>query len=165
MRALIQRVAEASVTVAGERVGAIGRGLLVLLGVGQGDTDADAAWLADRVAGLRIFEDEAGKMNRSLLDTHRAALVVSQFTLHADTRKGRRPSFTGAAAPDEARRLYAVFGAELERLGIQVERGVFAADMQVALVNDGPVTLMLDSAERTGVSSLTPPAPAFPPRG
>ena len=135
-------------TVDGARVGAIGQGLLVLLGVGLGDTDADAAWLADRVVGLRIFEDEAGKMNRSLLDTHRAALVVSQFTLYADTRKGRRPSFIGAAAPDEANRLYGVFGAELERLGIHVERGVFAAEMQVALVNDGPVTLMLDSAER-----------------
>jgi D-tyrosyl-tRNA(Tyr) deacylase len=148
MRALVQRVSEASVTVEGARVGAIGPGLLVLLGVGQGDVDADAAWLADRVAGLRIFADEAGKMNRSLLDTHRAALVVSQFTLYADTRKGRRPSFIGAAAPDEANRLYRGFCGELERLGVQVAEGVFAADMQVALVNDGPVTLPLDSGER-----------------
>jgi len=148
MRALLQRVTEARVTVDGEVVGAVGPGLLVLLGVGQGDTDADAAWLADRVAGLRIFEDDAGKMNRSLLDTHRAALVVSQFTLHADTRKGRRPSFIGAAPPEEARRLYERFSAELERLGVHVQLGVFAAQMQVALVNDGPVTLLLDSAER-----------------
>jgi D-aminoacyl-tRNA deacylase len=148
MRALVQRVAEASVTVGDARVGAIGPGLLVLLGVGQADVGADAAWLADRVAGLRIFEDAAGKMNVSLLDSHRAALVVSQFTLYADTRKGRRPSFTGAAPPAEAERLYCCFCTELERLGLHVTRGVFAAHMAVSLVNDGPVTLLLDSAER-----------------
>jgi D-aminoacyl-tRNA deacylase len=148
MRALLQRVTEASVSVDGTRVGAIGPGLLVLLGVGQGDIEADAAWLADRVAGLRIFEDAAGKMNVSLLDSHRAVLVVSQFTLYADTRKGRRPSFLGAAPPAEGERLYGTFCAELERLGLHVARGVFAADMAVALVNDGPVTLLLDSAER-----------------
>jgi D-tyrosyl-tRNA(Tyr) deacylase len=144
MRALLQRVREASVTVAGERVGAIGPGLLVFLGVGQGDGEAEAVALADRIAGLRIFEDEAGKMNRSLLDTHRAALVVSQFTLYADTRKGRRPSFIEAAPPDEARRLIARACEALRTLGVEVQEGVFAAEMQVALVNDGPVTIWLD---------------------
>lgn len=145
MRALLQRVTEARVSVDGAPVGTIGSGLLVLLGVGQADTDRDAAWLADRVAGLRLFSDEAGKMNLSLLETHRAALVVSQFTLYADTRKGRRPSFTLAAPPEAAQRLYALFCTELERLGVQVERGVFAASMQVALVNDGPVTVLLET--------------------
>jgi D-aminoacyl-tRNA deacylase len=144
MRALLQRVREASVTVGGERVGAIGAGLLVFLGVGQGDGEAQAVALADRIAGLRIFEDEAGKMNRSLLDTHRAALVVSQFTLYADTRKGRRPSFIEAAPPDQARRLIARACDALRTLGVQVQEGVFAAEMQVALVNDGPVTIWLD---------------------
>jgi len=148
MRALLQRVTEARVRVDGAAVGAIGPGLLVLLGVGTGDTEGDAAWLADRVAGLRVFSDVAGKMNLSLLDTHRAALVVSQFTLYADTKKGRRPSFTQAAAPEVANRLYAHFCGALEQLGVQVARGVFAADMQVALVNDGPVTLLLDTEGR-----------------
>jgi D-tyrosyl-tRNA(Tyr) deacylase len=144
MRALLQRVTEASVTVEGRRVGAIGRGLLVLLGVGRGDGEAQAEAMADRIAGLRIFEDAAGKMNLSLLDTHRAALVVSQFTLYGDTRKGRRPSFTDAAPPEEARKLYAVTCQSLRARGIDVQEGIFAADMQVALVNDGPVTLWLD---------------------
>jgi D-aminoacyl-tRNA deacylase len=144
MRALLQRVREASVTVEGRTVGAIGPGLLVLLGVGKGDGEADAVAMADRIAGLRIFEDSAGKMNLSLLDTHRAALVVSQFTLYADTRKGRRPSFIDAAPPDEARRLYARACEALRSLGVRVEEGVFAAEMQVALVNDGPVTIWLD---------------------
>ncbi len=153
MKALLQRVTEATVRVEGTLVGAIGPGLLVLLGVGHGDTDADAAWLADRVAGVRLFSDEAGKMNLSLLQTHRAALVVSQFTLYADTRKGRRPSFTDAAAPEEANRLYALFCMELARLGVQVERGVFAASMQVSLVNDGPVTMLLETATRPGVDT------------
>ncbi len=148
MRALLQRVTEATVRVDGAAVGAIGQGLLVLLGVGQGDTEADSVWLADKVAGVRLFGDGAGKMNHSLLDTHREALVVSQFTLYADTRQGRRPSFTLAAAPELARRLYAHFCAELERTGVPVQQGVFAAHMQVALVNDGPVTLLLDSASR-----------------
>ena len=125
-------------------MGAIGPGLLVLLGVGKGDTDVDAIAMADRIAGLRIFEDPAGKMNLSLLDTHRAALVVSQFTLYADTRKGRRPSFIEAAPPDDARRLYARTCEALRSLGVHVEEGVFAAEMQVALVNDGPVTIWLD---------------------
>ena len=144
MKALLQRVREASVTVEGRTVGAIGPGLLVLLGVGRGDTEAEAIALADRIAGLRIFEDDAGKMNLSLLDTHRAALVVSQFTLYADTRKGRRPSFVEAAPPDEARRLYARACEALRTLGVRVEEGVFAAQMQVALVNDGPVTIALE---------------------
>jgi D-tyrosyl-tRNA(Tyr) deacylase len=144
MRALLQRVREASVTVAGERVGAIGPGLLVFLGVGQGDGEGQAVAMADRIAGLRIFEDEAGKMNRSLLDTHRAALVVSQFTLYADTRKGRRPSFIEAAPPDEARRLIARACEALRALGVEVQEGVFAAEMQVALINDGPVTIWLE---------------------
>ena len=144
VRALLQRVREASVTVDGRKVGTIGPGLLVLLGVGKGDGEAEAAAIADRIAGLRIFEDSAGKMNLSLLDTHRAALVVSQFTLYADTRKGRRPSFIDAAPPEEARRLYARACEALRALGVRVEEGVFAAEMQVALINDGPVTIWLD---------------------
>jgi D-tyrosyl-tRNA(Tyr) deacylase len=144
MRALLQRVREASVTVAGERVGAIGPGLLVFLGVGQGDGEEQAVAMADRIAGLRIFEDEAGKMNRSLLDTHREALVVSQFTLYGDTRKGRRPSFIEAAPPDQARQLIARACDALRALGVEVQEGVFAAKMQVALINDGPVTIWLE---------------------
>jgi D-aminoacyl-tRNA deacylase len=145
MRALLQRVTEASVRVGEAQVGAMGRGLLVFLGVGQKDTDADAVKLAERVAGLRVFPDAGGKMNKSLLETHKAALVVSQFTLYADTQKGRRPSFTEAAPPLEANRLYLRFCAELAETGVAVERGVFAAEMQVALVNDGPVTLLLET--------------------
>ena len=140
----MQRVRQSSVTVEGKTVGAIGPGLLVLLGVGKGDGDGEAMAMADRIAGLRIFEDPAGKMNLSLLDTHRAALVVSQFTLYADTRKGRRPSFIDAAPPDDARRLYRRTCEALRALGVQVEEGVFAAEMQVALVNDGPVTILLE---------------------
>jgi D-tyrosyl-tRNA(Tyr) deacylase len=146
VRALLQRVREASVTVDGRTVGSIGPGLLVLLGVGRGDGEAEAVAIADRVAGLRIFEDPGGKMNLSLLDTHRAALVVSQFTLYADTRKGRRPSFIDAAPPDEARHLYARACEALRALGVHVEEGVFAAEMQVALTNDGPVTILLEQA-------------------
>jgi len=130
-------------------VGAIGEGLLVFLGVGKGDGEAEALAMADRIAGLRIFEDPAGKMNLSLLDTHRAALVVSQFTLYADTRKGRRPSFVDAAPPEEARRLYARTCEALRALGVRVDEGLFAARMQVALVNDGPVTILLDQAPGT----------------
>ena len=145
MRALLRRVTEATVRVDGAPVGQIASGLLVLLGVGQKDTDRDAAFLADKVAHLRIFSDEAGKMNLSLLQTRRAALVVSQFTLYADTRGGRRPSFIGAAPPKEAERLYEAFCEKLLEAGVRVERGVFAAHMQVALVNDGPVTVLLES--------------------
>lgn len=147
MRALLQRVARASVTVDGAVTGAIGPGLLVLVGVGQGDTADDVAWLADKVAGLRIFEDDAGKMNRSLLDTSKALLAVSQFTLYADTAKGRRPSFINAAAPDTAKALYQLYCDRSRALGLTVQEGIFAADMKVELVNDGPVTIWLDSAE------------------
>ena len=144
VRALLQRVRSASVTVVGREVGAIGPGLLVLVGVGRGDGDAEAVALADRIAGLRIFDDPGGKMNLSLQETHRAALVVSQFTLYADTRKGRRPSFIDAAPPDDARRLYARLCESLRVLGISIQEGVFGAEMQVALVNDGPVTIWLE---------------------
>jgi D-aminoacyl-tRNA deacylase len=145
MRALVQRVREASVTVDGAVKASTGPGLLVFLGVGQGDTDVDASGLADKVARLRIFEDAQGKMNLALLDGSRALLSVSQFTLYADTRKGRRPSFVDAMAPDEARRLWGVFNQACRTLGLTVHEGVFAADMQVALINDGPVTIWLDS--------------------
>jgi D-tyrosyl-tRNA(Tyr) deacylase len=145
MRALVQRVSEASVVVGGEQVGAVGPGLLVLLGVGKGDGEADVAWLVRKVSSLRIFEDAAGKMNLSLLDRHRAALVVSQFTLYGDARKGNRPSFVDAEDPARARALYEQFCAGLRAAGVTVATGVFAADMKVRLVNDGPVTLMLES--------------------
>jgi D-tyrosyl-tRNA(Tyr) deacylase len=129
-------------------VGRVGAGLLVLLGVGKDDTEADVDFMVDKVPALRIFEDEGGKMNRSLLDTSKALLAVSQFTLFADTRKGRRPSFTDAMAPEEARRLYGLFCSQCRALGLEVQEGVFAADMKVALVNDGPVTICLDSKLR-----------------
>lgn len=145
MRALIQRVSEASCTVEGRVTGQIGPGLLVLVGVGHGDGDKDLDWLVDKVAGLRIFEDEAGKMNKSLLDTSKAMLAISQFTLYADTKKGKRPSFIDAAPPEEAKRLYAEYCVRSRKLGLTVEEGVFAADMKVRLLNDGPVTLWLDS--------------------
>jgi D-tyrosyl-tRNA(Tyr) deacylase len=145
MRAVLQRVSSASVTVAGGSVGAIERGLLVLLGVRVGDTDADARWLADKVAGLRIFEDDAGKMNRSVADGPYGVLVVSQFTLYGDTKKGRRPSFIEAAPPDVAERLYELFCDHLAASGLTVARGRFRTHMHVALVNDGPVTLIVDS--------------------
>jgi len=145
MRALIQRVSEASVTVDGATVARIGAGLLVFLGVGREDTEADVDVLVEKIPVLRIFEDEAGKMNRSLSDTSKALLAVSQFTLYADTRKGRRPSFVDAMAPEGARHLYGLFCRRCRALGLTVEEGVFAADMQVALVNDGPVTIWLES--------------------
>lgn len=145
MRAILQRVSEASVTVDGAVTGKIGPGLLVLLGVGKGDTEADVDFMVDKIPMLRIFEDEAGKMNKSLLDTSKALLAVSQFTLFADTKKGRRPSFIDAMPPDEAKRLYALFCERCRALGLEVQEGVFAAHMNVALVNDGPVTISLDS--------------------
>lgn len=148
MRALLQRVTRAAVRVDGEVVGAIGPGLLVLLGVGHGDDAATAAALARRVAELRILGDDEGRTNRSLLDTGGAALVVSQFTLYADTRRGRRPGFTDAAPPDLARTLWEGFAAELAALGVPVERGRFGASMAVELVNDGPFTVWLDTADR-----------------
>jgi D-tyrosyl-tRNA(Tyr) deacylase len=147
VRAVVQRVAEASVRVEGAVVGSIGPGLLVLLGVGKGDAEKDAEALAEKVAHLRVFADEAGQMNRSLLETGGEALVVSQFTLYGDARKGRRPSFVDAAPPEEASRLYGLFCARLRAAGLRVEEGVFRALMEVALVNHGPVTILLDSAK------------------
>lgn len=145
MRALVQRVAQASVTVDGVVAGKIGPGLLILVCAMQEDSEADAAPFAARIAKLRIFRDEAGKMNRSLLDIGGAALVVSQFTLAADTSRGNRPGFSSAAPPDRGQSLYERFAEALAALGIPVERGIFGADMAVALVNDGPVTIWLDS--------------------
>src|SRR5579883_2134442 len=147
MRALLQRVSRASVTVENEIVGEIGPGLLILLGVGHGDSEAQAKTLAEKIVYLRIFEDEASKMNRSLLDIGGEALVVSQFTLYADVRKGRRPSFTDAAPPSLAEPLVERFKAALAAHGIPVEGGVFGAHMDVALINDGPVTVWLDTEE------------------
>lgn len=145
MRAVVQRVSSASVTVEDEIVGEIERGFLVLLGVGVEDKEADAVLLAEKIAGLRVFEDSAGKMNRSLADVDGRLLAVSQFTLLGDCRKGRRPSFVQAARPEKARALYESFIAEVRGQGIQVETGTFQAHMDVQLVNDGPVTLLLDS--------------------
>jgi D-tyrosyl-tRNA(Tyr) deacylase len=143
-RAVVQRVSSASVTVAGEVVGAIEAGLLVLLGVAEGDGEGEVVRLAGKLARLRIFERD-GRFDLSLLDTGGAALVVSQFTLLADTRKGNRPSFTGAARPEVAEPLYERFCAQLSKLGIRVEQGRFGAHMEVALVNDGPVTIVLEA--------------------
>lgn len=145
MRSVIQRVTRASVTVGGEVVGSIGEGLLVLLGVKVGDTEKDADYMADKLLKLRIFEDENGKMNRSVKDVGGAVLAVSQFTLLGDARHGRRPSFSNAARPEEANALYEAFCQALRAENIRVETGVFQTDMQVELVNDGPVTILLDS--------------------
>ncbi|HRJ20911.1 MAG TPA: D-aminoacyl-tRNA deacylase [Bryobacteraceae bacterium] len=141
----MQRVSEANVTVDGRLTGAIGPGLVVLLGVGREDGEAQAVWLIDKILGLRIFEDEAGKMNVSLLETGGALLVVSQFTLYGDTRKGRRPSFDAAAPPQDARRLYEFFVDTARGRGVQVETGEFQARMRVSLVNEGPVTLICET--------------------
>jgi D-tyrosyl-tRNA(Tyr) deacylase len=148
MRALLQRASRAEVRVGDEVVGRIGPGLVVLLGVGPADDEATADALARQVAELRIFRDDEGRTNRSLLDVAGAALVVSQFTLFADTRRGRRPGFTGAAPPDQAERLYLRFAKALRGLGIEVATGRFGAEMAVELVNDGPFTIWLDTAER-----------------
>ncbi len=145
MRVVIQRVKRATVTVDGETVGAIGRGLLVLLGVKQGDTEADTGFLVNKTLGLRIFPDDSDKMNRSLLDIGGELLVVSQFTLYGDCRKGKRPSFTAAAPPDLADALYEKFCAQARAQGVKVATGRFAAMMDVELVNDGPVTIIIDS--------------------
>jgi D-tyrosyl-tRNA(Tyr) deacylase len=144
VRALVQRVSRADVTVAGETVGVIGAGLVVLLGVTHGDDGAAAARLAGKVAHLRVFADDEGAMNRSLLETGGAALVVSQFTLYGDTRRGRRPSWVDAARPEEAEPLVETFVTALGEIGVPVATGRFRADMQVSLVNDGPVTLLLE---------------------
>jgi D-tyrosyl-tRNA(Tyr) deacylase len=146
MRAVVQRVTQAEVTIAGEVSGRIARGLVVLVGVEAGDREADADWLARKIAALRIFADEAGKMNRDVREVGGEALVISQFTLHASTHKGNRPSVMRAARPEEAVPLYERFCATLEaEAGRPPARGVFAADMQVKLVNDGPVTIVIDS--------------------
>ena len=145
MRAVIQRVTEASVTVNNQVVGQIGGGLLVLLGIGVGDQLAEATLLAEKIANMRIFADDDGRFNRSALDVGGAALVVSQFTLYADTRRGRRPSFAAAAPPELAAPLVDAFVAALRERGMTVASGVFGAHMHVALLNDGPVTIVLDS--------------------
>lgn len=145
MRALVQRVREASVAVGGETVGAIGPGLLVLLGVRMGDTEVQADWIADKIAALRVFPDDSGRMNRSVLDASGEVLVVSQFTLYGSLKKGTRPSFSQAAPPEAATALYEYVVARLsDALGRPVPTGVFGARMEVHLVNDGPVTLMLE---------------------
>ena len=145
MRAVIQRVKEARVEVEGEVVGRIGEGMLVLLGAGKDDTEEDARYLADKAIALRIFEDTEGKMNLSVIDTGGQVLVVSQFTLYGDCRKGRRPSFDKAAPPELAEELYELFVREIRERGVKVETGRFRAMMDVHLINRGPVTLMLDS--------------------
>jgi D-tyrosyl-tRNA(Tyr) deacylase len=145
MRAVLQRVEAASISVGGRLVGAIDRGILVYLGVGKDDGREDAAWLAEKAANLRIFMDAEGKMNRSVLDEGGAALVVSQFTLYADARKGRRPSYSDAASPEVARELYRLFIEALSLQGLKVEEGVFQAEMAVTYTNMGPVTILLDS--------------------
>jgi D-tyrosyl-tRNA(Tyr) deacylase len=147
MRVVLQRVARAAVTVDGKRVAAIGRGLLLLVGIGDGDPEGEVERMAEKVANLRIFADEAGKMNLALADVGGEVLVVSQFTLYGDVRKGRRPSWTGAAEPGYAAERVEAFARALEARGPRVGRGVFGAHMEVDLLNDGPVTLILDAAE------------------
>lgn len=149
MRALLQRVSQASVTVDGRVTGHIERGFVILLGVTHSDTPREAAWLAAKVAGLRLFEDDAGKMNRSLADVGGAFLVISQFTLYGDARKGRRPSFTAAARPEQAEPLVDLFCQQLREQGFAVATGVFGAHMEVEIHNDGPVTLLIEK-ERDG---------------
>ena len=144
MRLVLQRVSRGSVTVAGARVAEIGPGLVILVGVGPADGPAAADWLAEKTANLRIFEDEAGKLNRSVLEAGGSALVVSQFTLYADAQKGRRPSFIGAAPPEQAEPLVARYAEALRALGVPVQTGVFRANMQVEIHNDGPVTILLE---------------------
>ena len=144
MRTVIQRVKRGSVTVAGELVSEIGHGYVILVGVGHGDSESQADWLAEKIANLRVFEDEAGKMNLSILDVKGSALVVSQFTLYADAQKGRRPSFTDAAPPEEAEPLIRYFTQKLESFGLPVRTGVFRAEMLVEIHNDGPVTIWLE---------------------
>ena len=145
MRAVVQRVKRACVTVSGQTAAEIGQGLLVLVGVGQNDSEAAADYLADKIAGLRIFDDEAGRMNRAVGEIGEAVLVVSQFTLFGDVRRGKRPSFDAAARPEQARRLYEYFVGRLRAAGLRCETGRFQEMMEVQLVNDGPVTILLDS--------------------
>jgi len=147
MRAVVQRVSRAKVTVKEWTAGEIGLGLLVLLGVGHNDTEADVNYLAEKIVGLRVFEDEDGKMNRSVLDLGGSVLAVSQFTLYGDVRRGKRPSFDAAAPPDVARRLYELFVERIRAAGLRCETGRFQEMMQVELVNEGPVTILLDSGK------------------
>lgn len=149
MRAVVQLVAEAHVDVGNERVASMAHGFLVLLGVKRRDTPDDAAFLARKVATLRVFQDEAGKMNRSLADVEGSVIAVSQFTLYGDTRGGNRPSFTEAASPDDGRRLYGTFVERLRDLGVDVQTGIFQSHMKVGLVIDGPVTIIIDSSDRS----------------
>jgi D-tyrosyl-tRNA(Tyr) deacylase len=144
MKAVIQRVTSASVVVDGETVGAVDQGIMILLGVEKGDDDSKADWLAEKICGLRIFTDEAGKMNLSVQDVSGSLLIVSQFTLAGNCSKGKRPSFDTAAPPDEGKRLYEYFVDAVRVLGLPVQTGIFQADMQVSLVNDGPVTFILE---------------------
>ena len=148
MRAVIQRVSEASVSVDGKTIGSIGKGMLILLGVAKGDTQEDLDYIVKKTSNMRIFTDAEDKMNLSLADVGGAVLVVSQFTLLADTKKGNRPSFFDAALPDEAIPMYEAFLAAFQNLGIPTESGEFGADMKVSLINDGPVTILLDSKMR-----------------
>jgi D-aminoacyl-tRNA deacylase len=145
MRAVVQRVSRASVTVENSVAGEIAAGLMILLGVGRDDTSAVAVSMGEKIANLRIFEDDQGKMNRSLLDVRGSALVISQFTLYGDARRQRRPSFIAAATPEQAKKLYEEFSEAMRRLGVTVATGVFQAKMSVELVNEGPVTILLDS--------------------
>ncbi len=148
MRVVVQRVSCAEVTVAGEQVGSIGPGMLVLLGVGEGDDETDAGYIAGKLAGLRIFDDGQGRMNLSVQDVGGKVLLVSQFTLYGDCRKGRRPSFTRAADPEAAEVLYRLVASRLRRAGVEVETGQFQAEMAVSLTNKGPVTVLLDSEKQ-----------------
>jgi D-tyrosyl-tRNA(Tyr) deacylase len=148
MRAVVQRVAHASVEVGGERVGAIERGLLVYVGFGRGDTDEDRAWMLGKIVGLRVFEDEQGKMSRSVGDVGGSLLLVSQFTLYGDLRRGRRPSFDDAMPPEDAERAYEAAVKEARAMGVPVETGRFRAEMKVSSLNDGPVTIWIDSTVR-----------------
>jgi D-tyrosyl-tRNA(Tyr) deacylase len=147
MRAVVQRVSRAQVTVKGEITGQIGLGLLVLLGVGRDDTEADAIYMAGKICGLRVFEDDKGKMNRSAQDAGGSLLAVSQFTLYGDVRRGKRPSFDAAAAPEKARQLYEFFVEQIRAAGLRCETGRFQGTMKVELANEGPVTILLDSGK------------------
>ena len=147
MRAVVQRVSRAQVAVKGEIIGQIGLGLLVLLGVGRDDAEADASYLAEKIAGLRVFEDDHGKMNRSVQDIGGSVLAVSQFTLYGDGRRGKRPTFDAAAPPEKARQLYEFFVKQIRSAGLRCETGRFQEMMQVELVNEGPVTILLDSGK------------------
>ncbi len=153
MKALVQRVSGAAVSIAGREVGRIGRGLVVFVGVAAGDTEGDIDYLVPKMVNLRIFADEAGRFNLSVLETGGELLLVSQFTLLADTRKGRRPSFTGAAAPEEAERLFDLFVEQARTTGLAVATGRFGQYMQVDIHNDGPVTILLDSREKAGTQT------------